>query len=56
MYAALYPYIELDPVRMVAVVEQMRVVLIKLKRQVADRFARNAGSLIAELRTLDQAL
>jgi len=56
VYAALYPYIELNPVRTVHVVEQMRIALIKLKRHVADLFACNAGSLIAELRTLGQAL
>ncbi len=50
------PRIWLDPVRMVAVVEQMRDVLIDLKPCAADLFARNADGLIAELRTLDQAL
>ena len=50
------PHIWLDPVRMVAVVEQMRDVFIELEPSAADLFVRNADGLIAEFRALDQDL
>ncbi len=50
------PHIWVDPVRMVAVVEQMRDALIELQPEAEVGFRENAAALIAELVVLDATI
>ena len=50
------PHIWMDPVRMIAVVEQMRDVLIEVQPDSAAVFRLNADALIADLFELDAAI
>jgi zinc transport system substrate-binding protein len=50
------PHIWMDPVRMVAVVEQMRDALTEVQPESAEVFGENADGLIADLLELDAAI